>query len=125
MRRHLQLVAGARASLYWLSTYLWDMFMYSLIGASCMVIFLLYNEPSFVGTGSQAFALWSIIMLYGASVLPLVYCYSFLFDNPTTAQISIMMFNLIGAFVLVLAHQIMKTVPSTQERSSRSRSPSY
>ena len=79
-----------------------------------VIIFLLYNEPSFVGTGEQALALFAVFVMYGLSVLPLVYCYSFMFDNATTAQISIIMFNLIGAFVMVLAHQIMRILPTTQ-----------
>ena len=48
-------------------------------------------------------------------MLPLVYCYSFLFDSPTTAQIAIIMYNFIASFVFVIAHHIMSVLPDTRD----------
>ena len=149
--KHLQLVSGVDANLYWLSVYVCDLSAYFVVCLCCMFIFRIYGEPSFVGTTSQALALsppttciaccavdvyafssrthhpaafamppqalamFLVMWFYGVSVLPLVYCYSFLFDNATVGQISIIMFNLVAAFVMVVAHQIMSTLENTKD----------
>ena len=113
--KHLQLVSGANATVYWAATYVWDVFVYSGVTLACMGIFALYGEPSFVSTPTQAFGILAVIWIYGVSVLPLIYCYSFLFDSPTTAQISIIIFNIVASFAMVLAHQIMAVLPNTMD----------
>ena len=112
--KHLQLVSGANPRLYWLATFMWDLLVYLLVVSLCMVVFRVFNEPSLIGTFQQGAAIFCVLMLYGIAVLPLVYCYSFLFDSPTTAQISIIIFNFVAAFAMVIAHQIMKELPNTQ-----------
>ena len=112
--KHLQLVSGAAANMYWAATFLWDLAVYSLVVMGCFLVFALYAEPAFVGSTEQAFAVWTVLMFYGMSVLPLVYIYSFLFESPTTAQIGIILLNLVASFVMVIAHQIMQTLPTTQ-----------
>ena len=52
--QHLQLVSGVSASYYWLATYAWDYAMYCLMSAACMLIFVLYDEPGYVGDADQA-----------------------------------------------------------------------
>ena len=52
--KHLQLVSGTNAAVYWLAHYTWDMALYTLLSAACMLVFYLYNEPAFVGNGEQA-----------------------------------------------------------------------
>lgn len=113
--KHLQLVSGAQASVYWAATYVWDMLVYGAVVLGCMLVFAAYAEPSFMSTPAQALAVLLTLLMYGASVLPLVYCYSFLFDSPTTAQISIIIFNLVASFGMVLAHQIMQVLPNTRD----------
>ena len=44
----------------------------------------------------------------------MVYCLSFSFESHSTAQIVVMVLNLIMGFVTVIAHFVMSTLPSTQ-----------
>ena len=111
--KHLQLVSGAQARVYWAATYVWDVLIYTCVVLLSMVVFAFYGEPSFVSTPQQASAIFVVFEMYGLSVLPLIYCYSFLFDSPTTAQISIIIFNLVASFAMTLAHQIMMVLPNT------------
>ena len=97
------------------AAYLWDLGTYFLVCLACLLVFALYGEPSFVGTPSQTLAIFCVLWFYGVSVLPLVYCYSFLFDNATVGQISIIMFNLVAAFVMVVAHLIMSDMDNTRD----------
>ena len=68
--KHLQLVSGTKAHLYWLGQYLWDLLLYSIICASTMLLFYAYKEPAFVGNSEQAAATALVLFLYGASVTP-------------------------------------------------------
>ena len=75
--QHLQLVSGASACYYWLATYAWDYAMYGLMSGACLLIFVLYDEPGYVGDADQASCTLLLLLLYGAAALPMVYCYSF------------------------------------------------
>ena len=128
--KHLQLVSGTNSRIYWLAAYIWDVVVYTCVLFACMLIFVAYDEPSFIGSAEQvslppsrtlpplpspfhslrvaspfyfpsicahprspartcqASAIFLVLFLYGLSVLPLIYCYSFLFDSPTTAQVT-------------------------------------
>ena len=79
--KHLQLVSGVNANLYWLATYLWDLAAYLVVCLLCMLVFACYGEPAFAGTTEQGMAMFFVLWFYCVSVLPLVYCYSFLFDR--------------------------------------------
>ena len=107
--KHLQLVSGASASAYWAATFLWDFIMYVLMHTGVvMAVFAAYGEPAFVGSTAQAAAVALLLIAYGAASLPLVYCYSYLFEGHSTAQVSIMIFNIVAGFVAVIAHLIMQ-----------------
>ena len=80
-----------------------------------MLIFVLYDEPGYVGDADQASCTLLLLLLYGAAALPMVYCYSFGFESHSTAQIVIMVLNIISGFVFVIAHFVMSTLPSTQD----------
>ena len=108
------MVSGVSATYYWLATYAWDYAMYCLMAAACMLLFVAYDEPGYVGDAEQAAATLLLLLLYGLASLPMVYCYSFLFESHATAQIVIMVLNLIAGFVTVIAHFVMSTLPSTQ-----------
>jgi ABC-type multidrug transport system ATPase subunit len=54
-----------------------------------------------------------LLLFYGAAVVPLSYLFSFLFDNPRTAQISVSGIHFMSGFVLVIASYILDHVPST------------
>ena len=89
--------------------------MYGLMSGACLLIFVLYDEPGYVGDADQASCTLLLLLLYGAAALPMVYCYSFGFESHSTAQIVIMVLNIISGFVFVIAHFVMSTLPSTQD----------
>eukprot|EP01041_Mallomonas_annulata_P006632 gene6631-13438_t len=116
--KHLQIVSSVSPYLYWTATYMWDMFLYSILTVCVMCVFYIYGTAAssvFVGTSENAFAVFILIFMFGASCIPLCYIYSFFFENHSTAQISIMTINFLTGFVLVLAYFIMSNVPETQD----------
>ena len=116
--KHLQLVSSVSPYLYWVSTFLWDMGLYLVLTAGIMIAFYSYGEESsriFIDNGEATLAVFLLLLLYGASAIPLGYIYSFAFDNHSTAQITIMTINFFTGFVAVMAYFIMISVPATEE----------
>ena len=82
------------------------MFLYLLLVLAVFVLFFAYNEPAFIGSTQQTAATFTLLVLYGASAIPLAYCYTFLFNSSSTAQIGIILLNIVFGFVAVIAHQV-------------------
>jgi hypothetical protein len=113
--KHLQMVSGVRGWTYWLATYLWDMSLYCIIVCGVSLVFARgFDAPAFTGTANACAATFLLMFLYGTAAVPLSYCYSFSFDNHSTAQIAIMGLNFISGFVMVMANFIMMSLPKTQ-----------
>uniref|UniRef100_A0A8B9YMI8 ABC transporter domain-containing protein n=1 Tax=Bos mutus grunniens TaxID=30521 RepID=A0A8B9YMI8_BOSMU len=92
--KHIQFVSGVYLLTYWLSALLWDLIYFSI--ACC---FLLVSGV-FIYCGLDAFVAdfhfldtMMIFMLYGWSVVPLMYLGSLLFSSSTTAYIKLTLFN--------------------------------
>ncbi|RYG65484.1 ATP-binding cassette domain-containing protein, partial [archaeon] len=114
---HLQMASGVSPSIYWLSTYFWDMTSFIVLALCVLVAFFVVgpgNASVFVGTSETSTCVLLLILSYGASAIPLNYIYSFAFDNFSTAQITVMLINFMTGFVLVLAHYVMQVTPDLQ-----------
>jgi ATP-binding cassette subfamily A (ABC1) protein 3 len=72
---------------YWSATYTWDLITYAATLSISMLVFELYQDQSFIGSWTKAGATLSVLMAFGASVIPLTYCYSFGFSNHANAQV--------------------------------------
>jgi ATP-binding cassette subfamily A (ABC1) protein 3 len=83
----LQIVSGGSRIAYWVATYTWDMIMYTAIVAITMLVFVAYQDQSFIGSWTKVGAVLALLMSFGASVIPLTYCYSFAFSNHANAQV--------------------------------------
>ena len=87
--KQMQKLAGVGPVAYWASNFLWDVTNYLIITAAVMLVFVAYGNAEFVGTGEKRLATLSLIIMYGLSAIPLAYLYSFMFTNPTAAQVPI------------------------------------
>lgn len=81
------MVSGAGCVAYWAATYSWDMIIYAATVAITMLVFVAYQDQSFIGSPTKAGAAVLLLMSFGASVIPLTYCYSFGFSNHANAQV--------------------------------------
>ena len=50
---------------------------------------------------------WGLLLSYGLSALPLSYLYSFAFNGPSAAQISIAGVNFVSGFGFVVAYAVL------------------
>jgi hypothetical protein len=73
---------------YWTGTYCFDMLQYLAVTAAVLAVFAAYGEAAFVGTFENFAGTSMLFVAYGASVIPLSYCYAFAFTSPASAQVS-------------------------------------
>lgn len=110
----LQMVSGASCVAYWTATYTWDLITYAATLALTMLIFELYQDKSFVGSWSKAGATLSVLMSFGASVIPLTYCYSFGFLNHANAQVAIAGIHFLTGFGMLVGSLVMGEIDETK-----------
>lgn len=81
------MVSGASTCSYWAATYAWDMSTYAATVGITMLVFVINQDQSFIGSWAKAGAAVSMLLAFGLSVVPLSYCYSFAFSNHANAQV--------------------------------------
>jgi hypothetical protein len=82
----------------WISTLLWDVGQYAFLTGLVMLVFHLYGggaTRTYLHTRSTTLATFTLLFMYGLASLPLAYLYSWGFENPSTAQISIAGINFV------------------------------
>ena len=84
--KHLQYVSGVNPTIFWVSTFLWDMTNYLISAIICVIIFLCFQAESYVG-GENFPCLCLLLVLYGFSITPLMYPASYIFSIPSTAYV--------------------------------------
>ncbi|XP_077992334.1 ATP-binding cassette sub-family A member 2-like [Glandiceps talaboti] len=95
--KHLHFISGVSPFVYWISNYVWDMLMFLLPVACCVVVLLVFDVPVF-STSTNLPALVALFILFGWSVIPMMYPASFLFDVPNNAYVMLLVFNMFLGF---------------------------
>ena len=113
--KHLQMVSGVHANLYWTSAYLWDSLNYLGVCVAVMGTFLAYESQAFVGSVESFFATFLLLLLYGLACTPLSYVYSFLFHDFTSAQVGIVGLHFLTGFGLIITDFILDNVGNFQQ----------
>ncbi|CAF0720825.1 unnamed protein product, partial [Brachionus calyciflorus] len=97
---HLQFLMGLNPLLYWITNFIWDMFNYMLPASCVIIIFKIFDVPAFVH-GSNYPAVILLFLFYGWSVSPLMYPMTFLFKEPSSAYIFLIVINLFTGITCV------------------------
>lgn len=76
--KFLQLANGASISAFWISNYLWDLSLYTVLAGTILLVFVAFGETTslFVGSPDSALCTFLLILGYGASSLPFSYILS-------------------------------------------------
>jgi len=114
--KHLQLVSGVNMSAYWTATYLWDLTLYFVLTMCILCVFLMYGSSAdvFVGSKDAFLCTFALIFGYGVSALPFSYLLSRMFENSSTAQISVAGIGWLTGFVTVIANVTMGSLEKTE-----------
>jgi ATP-binding cassette subfamily A (ABC1) protein 3 len=83
-----------------------------------MCVFLAYGNAQFVGTTTSALGTFTLLIFYGLAAVPLSYCYSYIFENHTSAQVGIAGLHFVFGFVLVIASFILDSVDTTRDTNA-------
>ncbi|XP_075241054.1 phospholipid-transporting ATPase ABCA1-like isoform X2 [Convolutriloba macropyga] len=84
--KHLQYVSGVNPTIFWVSTFAWDLTNYLLPALICIFIFVCFQTESYV-SGANFPCLCLLLLLYGFSITPLMYPFAYLFSVPSTAYV--------------------------------------
>ncbi|XP_054158739.1 phospholipid-transporting ATPase ABCA3-like [Oppia nitens] len=106
--KHLQQVCGVKLYLFWLTSFIWDFFIYLIACIGVQLCYLAMNEEPLASLAQQS-RLLVVFVTHGFALLPLVYLLSFLFDVPSTAYVRICLISLIvgiGAFLTVVVAEL-------------------
>lgn len=72
--KFLQVASGAKESAFWVSGYLWDVTLYSVLVTLVMCVMLGYRSAEvFVGNASSFFCTATLFWGYGLSIMPFSY----------------------------------------------------
>jgi hypothetical protein len=66
---------------------IWDLMTYLVVVLLSLLVFAAYYDRATTGTLQQLLGSLSLLLLYGAAVIPLGYAYSFGFASPSAAQV--------------------------------------
>ncbi|XP_072454007.1 phospholipid-transporting ATPase ABCA3-like [Notamacropus eugenii] len=97
--KHIQFVAGVYVIIFWLSALIWDLFNFFIPCLLLLVVFIVYNIEAFYG---HFMDILMIVMLYGWSVIPLMYLMSFFFLRSAAAYTKLVIFNLFSGWTSFL-----------------------
>ncbi|KAL3853226.1 hypothetical protein ACJMK2_016782 [Sinanodonta woodiana] len=100
--KHLQVVSGVGSAAFWFSTFMWDMINYIIPVFAILIVFAAFQTNAYTKDGHLGYV-FLIFLLYGWSILPFVYMFSFLFKTPASGMVSVSMINILTGLVTLLA----------------------
>jgi len=98
--KHIQYINGLYPLIYWLTNFVWDLLNYLLPAACVIVILRLFNVPAYV-EGENFLAVISLFLMYGWSIIPVMYPFSFRFTEPSNAYIFLIVINLFSGITCI------------------------
>ncbi|KPI82537.1 putative ABC1 transporter, partial [Leptomonas seymouri] len=96
---HLQKISGLNYLVYWGANFIFDTVAYFISMILCLLIFAIFQRKEFVGDDCFG-ATFTIFLLYGLTSTVGAYAVSFLFNEHSSAQMSVMAVGLVLGFLL-------------------------
>jgi ABC-type multidrug transport system ATPase subunit len=106
--KHQQLLSGITPTMYWVTSYFWDMVNYLVPLFVCFLIFVTFNVPAYSGGNSGAILM--LLLSYGFCMTPCMYCLEPLFSIPSTAYVTLICLNIFTGTISVMATLVMDTM---------------
>ncbi|KAL7057439.1 hypothetical protein AAHC03_019316 [Spirometra sp. Aus1] len=112
--KSLQFMSGLNRTIYWLSTYIWDVCNFLVPVILIVLIFLAFNEEAYVGRDSVG-GFIAIMVIFGVCVIPLMYLFTFVFCVPSLAFVVLLAVNLMIAVVTSVTVFLLDMVQSEND----------
>lgn len=104
--KQLQFVSGVKPYIYWISTFIWDLFNYIVPCILCIILFLIFNVEAYISIENFP-CLVALFLLYGWACIPLMYPLNYLFKIPSTAFVVSSSFNVFIGITTVMSTAIL------------------
>jgi ATP-binding cassette subfamily A (ABC1) protein 3 len=97
--KHLQIISGISLIAYWLSNFIFELVKYFVTGGICLSLMQIF--------GQCTNEMWLFYVIYGFSMVPFSYIFSFIFKKEASAQNLVILLNFLfgslgGTIVFVL-----------------------
>nr|XP_045377106.1 phospholipid-transporting ATPase ABCA3-like isoform X1 [Camelus bactrianus]XP_045377107.1 phospholipid-transporting ATPase ABCA3-like isoform X1 [Camelus bactrianus] len=116
--KHIQFVSGVYLLTYWLSALLWDLIYFFVTCCLLLGVFVYCGVDALVAD-YHFLDTMMIFMLYGWSVVPLMYLGSLLFSSSAAAYIKLTLFNYFSAVFSIIIHAIIQYYRKDIPQSTR------
>jgi len=104
--KHQQLLTGVNPTMYWVTSYCWDMINYLFPLVLCMALFCF----SAAYGGANAPAMFLLLLFYGACMTPCMYCVEPSFSVASTAYVTLICLNIFTGTVSTMAVAVMDSL---------------
>ncbi|BHF81068.1 hypothetical protein SprV_0702419700 [Sparganum proliferum] len=112
--KSLQFMSGLNRTIYWLSTYIWDVCNFLVAVIIIVLIFLAFNEEAYVSRDSVG-GFIAIMVIFGVCVIPLMYLFTFVFRVPSLAFVVLLAANLMIAVVTSMTVFMLETAQTEND----------
>jgi ABC-type multidrug transport system ATPase subunit len=110
--KHQQLLTGVSPTMYWLSSYCWDMINYLCPLIVCALIFVVFTVEAYSGRNLGAIVF--LLLSYGICMTPCMYCLEPFFSVPSTAYVTLICVNIFTGTVSVMATAVLDLVQNDE-----------
>lgn len=106
--KHLQFVSGVNVFMFWLSSYLFDFIHFAILSIFLVVTLAAFQEDGF-STAIELGRVFSVLIMFGLAMLPLIYLASFCFEIPSSGYTKMTFISIFTGVAGFLVVQILKT----------------
>ncbi|CAJ0580809.1 unnamed protein product, partial [Mesorhabditis spiculigera] len=110
--KHMQMLCGVRAWMYWWTAWLWDAIQYLLTVAAFVGLFAIFDITEFTKGGKTLGTLYLAFVLFGWNDIPFVYWFSFMFNTAPKGYTLIVMYHIISGMIGTIAIPIIQQTAS-------------
>jgi ATP-binding cassette, subfamily A (ABC1), member 3 len=111
--KHQQIVSGVSVYAYWLSNLLIDFCKYIIPGIWTGICISMFSINAFTEDDRYGMV-WSLIVVFGPSIMTFTYLTSFMFSSAESAQIATFVVNFLAGFILTILSFALRAIKSTR-----------
>ncbi|XP_038064273.1 ATP-binding cassette sub-family A member 3-like [Patiria miniata] len=104
--KHLQIVSGVHSTTFWLSKLIWDIINYMIPCILIGILMLACRVESYALEG-RVWDLYLLLFLHGWAIIPLSYLLSFLFKEPASGYVRILIINIALSMVMYFTYEVL------------------
>ena len=110
--KHQQFISGVTPFTYHAAHFAWDFINYLVPAILCLIVIAIYDISELIGENVGATIV--ALLLYGLSIVPFSAFCSFLFNSPTTAQNTMLIFYILTSCFLLIISIVLGIISSTK-----------